>query len=837
MSDYPHLKLPFRVAGLVKPQGFKNKPNPNTIKFKNQRQSHGEYLMNSASSIFNHWVNLKKECESDGFKLPNENDIPIFLRVDTDAFNIDSLTNWGIEVISEEDNGYIIGASLDELKSFREKVESFIKEEGRYKNTASKIWELVIDDSWRLKELVKGELGRMWGEIEEDVVYTIQLGVSCFINNKCQFPIRENFDNISEFELKLNEFKRGTQDIQLLRDEKQIKRETEVEEYVKEYSGIIHEIWDNEIDAIYFKVSICGKGLKDIVLTYQYLFEIELKPDYSWENNSLDTFDNHEIRVLSPPPDAAKVCVIDSGIQENHRLLEVAIDKLNSKSYVDADSSTADYVRQSGHGTKVAGAILYPGNIPAEGIVQLETIIQNARILDKDNSIATEKFEPNLMRQIVDDFSTTKIFNLSVAEKNSIQGNHMPVLAAAIDKLIHERDILFIISSGNIRIFPDSTSEISIYEHLSAGTDYPQYLLEPNSKIANPAVSSFAITVGSIAKFNFEDDDYKSLAGKERISPFSRAGLGMWGCVKPDVVEFGGDLLINKTSLQLTTRESLMPELVNCTLYGAKTVGRDCGTSFSAPKVAYIASKLMTEHPKESAQMYRALIIQSARLPEFCFDNPTSEDFRLYGYGIPNIERAVSNSESRITFIQEGRIEPKKADIYRIIIPENIRGEGKEFRILIETTLAFTSQIRSTRRGAHSYLANWLEWRSSKYNESFISFRDRTIKYLESDEQSDVEEVTNSIKWILRENPAWTKHDINRNNSTVQKSWAIIEPHQFAEEFSIAVVGHCGWDKNLENITPYSLCVSFEVLDAQVNLYEILAEAQVEIEAEQEIDI
>ena len=60
MSDYPHLKLPFRVAGLVKPQGFKNKPNPNTIKFKNQRQSHGEYLMNSASSIFNHWVNLKK---------------------------------------------------------------------------------------------------------------------------------------------------------------------------------------------------------------------------------------------------------------------------------------------------------------------------------------------------------------------------------------------------------------------------------------------------------------------------------------------------------------------------------------------------------------------------------------------------------------------------------------------------------------------------------------------------------------------------------------------------------------------------------------------------------
>ena len=40
---------------------------------------------------------------------------------------------------------------------------------------------------------------------------------------------------------------------------------------------------------------------------------------------------------------------------------------------------------------------------------------------------------------------------------------------------------------------------------------------------------------------------------------------------------------------------------------------------------------------------------------------------------------------------------------------------------------------------------------------------------------------------------------INRNNSTVQKSWTIIEPQQFAEEFSIAIVGHSGWDKNLEN--------------------------------------
>ena len=104
-------------------------------------------------------------------------------------------------------------------------------------------------------------------------------------------------------------------------------------------------------------------------------------------------------------------------------------------------------------------------------------------------------------------------------------------------------------------------------------------------------------------------------------------------------------------------------------------------------------------------------------------------------------------------------------------------------------------------------------------------------------DEEDIDEGGNVIKWIIRENPKWGVKGISRNNSTVQKSWAIIEPQQFAEEFSIAIVGHFGWDKNLENETPYALCVSFEVLDAEMNIYELLAQAQVEIEPEQEIEV
>ena len=845
MPEFPHLKLPFKVEGSAKPKGGGGRDKfakATTNENKDNRLNHGQYLGASANTLIENWQNIKEAKEAEGIVLPNDNDIPIFLRIDTEVFNIDNLKIWGIELISEEENGYIIGASTDNLQAFFENVNDFINEKGQRKDKAAQIWELVTNESWRVGELLKGELGDIWDTIEADVVYTVQLGVSCYTPNKKQYPNWEDFDSEAKFQEKVSEFKSIEKDLQIERDEKQRKREGEIEKYIQIYGGVLHDIWDNQIDAIYFKISINGKGLKDLVQTYQYLYEVKLDSRYALENENFNIDDDYEIEIIKPDNNATKVCIIDSGVQENHRMIQPAIDSLNSRSYVDGDATTVDYVKSSGHGTKVAGAVLYPIAVPKQGQIKLSSIIQNARILDKNNEISTSKFEPKLMEQIISDYPETRIFNLSVSEKTAYIGTHMPSLAASIDKLIHEKNILFIVAAGNLYSSSAIPSNLGIIEHMQAGRIYPTYLNESETKIANPGVSYFAITVGSIAKEDYEDADYKALAGKDKVSPFSRTGLGMWGCIKPDVVEFGGDLMKNKLSNQLKTNESTAPELINSTLHGASAVGKDSfGTSFSTPKVSHIASRLQAEHPTETAQMYRALIIQSARLPDHCFFNPTLNDFRYYGYGVPDVNRALNNAQSRITFIQNGEVGPKKADIYRLKIPNELKGEGREFRILVEVTLSFTAKTRLTRKGSHSYLSNWLEWQSSKYNEGFNSFRNRTIEYLENGEEAieagEIEEGADSIKWVIRENPAWTNNGINRNNSTAQKSWAIIEPQQFAEEFSVAVIGHFGWDKNLENKTNYALCVSFEVLDSQMNIYDILAQAQIEIEPEQEVEI
>jgi len=844
MPDFPHLKLPFKVDGVIKPSNrrFGTEPNERTVGNRVNRQQHGQYLGASANKLLERWKDLKAKKQKEGLDLPNSDDIPVFLKIDTSVFNIDSLTNWGIEIISEEQEGYIIGASLDGLQSFQENINQFLNEDGRYRDKAAQIWEFVTDDNWRVEQLLKGDLGSIWGNLENETVYTVELGVSCYVANKKNYPNRTDFDSEDRYIRKVEEYNEHERSLQIARGDKQILRENEVEGYVQLYGGTMQDMWDNETDAIFFKLSINGIGLRDIVFTYQYLYEVKLSVTYNIETAEGILDDDYQVNIIAPIATAPKVCVIDSGIQEGHRLLSLAIDSANSRSYVEGDASTADHVRQSGHGTKVAGAVLYPYQIPKNGDYQLESFIQNARILDNRKRISDNRFVPALLQQIVADYPETRIFNLSVTEDSAFMGMHMPSLAASIDKLTHEKDILFIVAAGNLYHSSVVPNNPGIIEHFAAGKTYPDYLDENTSGISNPGVSYFAITVGSISMASYEDDDYKSMAGTNYVSPFSRTGLGLWGNIKPDVVEFGGDLAKNKNSDELKIEELLCPELVSSTIHGASAVGRDeTGTSYSAPKVSFIVSRLQTEHPNESAQMYRALIIQSARLPNHCFDNPTLNDIRRYGYGVPDLSRALNNSANRVTFIQNGTIRVKNADIYRLNIPVELRGEGRDFRVLVEVTLSFTTKTRLTRKGAHSYLSNWLEWQSSKYNESFTSFRNRTIEYLELDDQvieaGGIEQGLNSIRWCLRENPAFTNNGINRNNSTVQKSWAIIEPHQFAEEFSIAVIGHAGWDKNPEHDIPYALCVSFEAVGQELRVYNLMAEAQIETVIEQEVEV
>jgi hypothetical protein len=273
-------------------------------------------------------------------------------------------------------------------------------------------------------------------------------------------------------------------------------------------------------------------------------------------------------------------------------------------------------------------------------------------------------------------------------------------------------------------------------------------------------------------------------------------------------------------------------------MHGGPSVGRDdVGTSFAAPKVAHIAAQIQAAFPDASTLLYRALIIQSARWPSWTsYEMNKSKLIKHLGYGIPDVNRAIQNTEYYITLITNGDvyIRGKQVHIYEVKIPEELRWPGDSYDIRIDITLSYKAQPRRTRRTRRRYLSTWLEWQTSKLNEATDSFMQRIIELVGADilDEAGSEVEPGVIKWAIRERSDWGEiRDVHRNSGTVQKDWAIVKSHEFMEGFCIAVIGHTGWDVNPEASVPYAMAVTFEAINQDVEIYSKIAiENVIEVE-------
>jgi len=847
MTRFPHLQLVAKkIDGLHKPRRVvvEKQIDPTTQANLANRYDHGNMLLTNADHLSEYWSNnLNARIDQKLPELPDSEVIPVFLQIDTQDFDVESLKSFGIEIIAEEENGFIIGASADNFKSLRDKIDKFINQEGKFKNKASQLWQINDGIQWRIEQILSDDLRVKWNQIKDNDQLFVDIGIACYIKISKQ---PEKKDDVTEkgYQESLERWRKKRVSLGEKRDAIALKRQTEFEKFIRAYGGELLGAYIDFDDSFSCRIRISGKGLKDIVLNYQYLFEVVEHDPLTITDISTGDIDHIDPTLIPPEEGFPKVCVIDSGIQEEHRLLTPAIDAASSVSFVPSDTGTADVAGNGGHGTRVAGAVLYPSQIPRTGEYPLPCFIQNAKVLtsiDEEARLPKNLYPPKLMEDIVDRFNGTRIFNMSINSYSPCKVIHMSQWAAVIDKLMFKNNILFILSAGNLGNMSRNPLKPGIKEHLNAGRNYPEYLLESSSRIANPAQSSFALTVGSVCLTKFDNDLKESFGAKDDPSSFSRTGLGLWGMIKPDVVEYAGDVAKEKnTNPNLSYEASISPELVKSTYGGGNGVGRDSvGTSYAAPKVAHIAANLQRLYPEESANLYRALIVQSARLPGSIFSNPEIKHIRYYGYGIPDLRRATENSEKRITLIASGDLSAKQAHVYALKVPQQLRRPGEDFDILIEVTLSFMARPRRTRRRTQSYLSTWLDWESSKLNENYDQFVNRVLKGME--EPEEIAEDQNSIKWFIRERKDWSKiKDLRRQDSTVQKSWCIIKSYQLPEILSLAVIGHKGWECDLNEKVPYSIAVSFEALNANINVYEIIRvenEIPLPVEVEQEISV
>lgn len=840
MPDFPHLPLPKKISAKHKApkRRFEKTVSQQTLDNLSNRRQHGRRLQSSVRRLTDEWNNQLAAREDVDFpELPNPDVIPIFFQIDSKDFDADQLHSFGIEVIAEEDGGFIIGASGDNFTSLKTKIDEFIKKNGRFKNTAAKLWNIIEGNQWRVDYILSDELKAKWDNIGDDEALLVDISVACYVKISAT-PAKKRNESEREFQRRYERWLEKKEILERQRGDMEMQRQDELDAFIVELGGERKSDFVGYDDSFSCRVLFSGKALKDFVLNYQFLFDVSEYDDLTFEHPETGEEETIEVEFAAPDGDAPRVCLIDSGIQEEHRMITDAIETANSKSYLNGDTSVADVVPGGGHGTKVAGAVLFGNTIPKNGNYKHSLWIQNAKVLDNNGWLPEELYPPELMHNIVDDYQETKIFNLSINSKRPCKTVHMSEWAATIDSISHNRDKLFIVSSGNINPSNPAPSNPGILQHLQAGRNYPGYLLEAASRIANPAQSCFALTVGSVGNSKYDDIDRESFAGKDEPSSLTRTGPGIWKMIKPDIVEYGGDYIREKNQNPLiSTLPIASAEVIKTTFDGSNAIGYDIGTSYAAPKVSHIAGAILNEIPAASSNLLRTLIVQSARLPEDKFRSPSIDIIKMYGYGIPSKIRATQNFAQRITLTAESNIAAKQAEIYTIKIPPDLRAVGDEYDILIEVTLAFTSKTRRTRRQTKSYLSTWLDWQSSKFGENYNQFKTRVSQYSEGDEIEDEDDNAQNIPWCIRESIAWgTVKGLRRQDSSLQKDWLVAKSYNLPEEFSIAVIGHKGWEKDITQEIPYSIAVSFEVLNAEIDVYNLIR-IENEIEIEQQVQI
>lgn len=504
-----------------------------------------------------------------------------------------------------------------------------------------------------------------------------------------------------------------------------------------------------------------NKTLFDKIIKLREVSRIDRppKPYITWQilSTPLEELKTGE----SPPKDATAIAILDSGILSNHPLLEKAVGDeiaVPLRDKIREDRPQDDV----GHGTKVAGIALY-GDIKRcieERRFQPEVWILSAKVMFK-NEMGEAEYDPEellehqlekAVRYFVKNYPNCKVVNISFGDRyKKMFGNKRQFpLATLIDELAKELNVVFVISAGN---------------HTPERNDlYPDYLIEEKEevKIIDPASSAYAITVGSISQeFGPSDRNPQellfSLAQKDYPSPFTCAGPGYKGMIKPELVEEGGNIITSPTD-PLKTEDIggklvvLNPQWLN----DGRLFTVDYGTSLSAPKVAHYLGKIFNHFPEYSPNLIKALLLASAEIPgerprflneiDINDSNPNLlKLLKIYGYGKPNFEVAVSSENNRVLLIAENKIRLNNIHLYYFYLPkEFVEYSGKRE---ISVVLVYNPPIR---RNRIDYLGISMElhlFKNSRIEEVVDGYKPILKKGI-SEEQEDIVPKTLKLKKI-----------------------------------------------------------------------------------------
>ena len=576
-----------------------------------------------------------------------------------------------------------------------------------------------------------------------------------------------------------------------------------------------------------YRINASGRLISDLLDYHPWVTSVDLPPVLERDGFELRNIDAPDLPDFpGPEPEHPVVGVIDGGIIPENPLIRLAVRDQTHRSFI-SDSVLDEGVQ--GHGTAIASlvalgslrdALLHPP-VPLSPPVRVAL----GRLLNADTQIPDNVVAHRIIAEIAPTMfaeNGCRIFNHSIASRGLFNVNRMSLWAESIDSVAYEdgnEGFLFIIPSGNIdgQLSPTIPQ---IRDWLN-NPRHPQYLLQPQCRLRNPAQAVNALSVGAYVPIagvmfhNAQAFGHRAISETGSVSPFTRTGFGFLGEIKPEVVEEGGNWYTNDAGGIVTTAQHTDVAVANSAFArDGRIVKFVTGTSFAAAKVSNLAGLIQRQIPNASPDLIRALIVNSASWPERL--GSIDETVRLWGYGVPNRERALLAQGPRSLIVIEDVIQIGHAQIFRIPFPHDLFEDNPELVIRVSVTLSYRAPVRKSNR---KYRGTVLEWMFSKRDESLAQFSRRCSTIPETELMGEDDEPD-----LPQGDWGWRIGTRRRTRGTAQKDWFEAAADQFPDELIFAVLGRRGWlskSRQDEGFRQrYAIAVSIEVIGAAIPIHE-----------------
>jgi hypothetical protein len=474
------------------------------------------------------------------------------------------------------------------------------------------------------------------------------------------------------------------------------------------------------------RLSAEGRAVRPL-LAIEEIAEIDLPPEPDLVSGDLEDIALGDLPgVEELDQDAPLIGIIDSGVND-HPLIE---DIIAGAIGVPPALGTAD---DFGHGTFVGGIATF-GDLRAQlgdGMLLRRARLCSAKVVDNRGSFPNTRLVPRLMRDAITQLNEQfgcRIFVISLGDRTKlIEGAKVGPWAQTLDELVRELDIVIIVSAGNRA----PRGQVRVEE---AVTDYPSYLTEAANRLCEPAGAMNIVTVGALAHGNGLPAGapvaIRPITERLEPAPFSRAGPGARGAIKPDFTDIGGTLIYDGTTNRLQGGE-VRPEAGVLSLHHRpvdRLFATKSGTSHAAPLVAHKASQILRRFPDASANLIRALLAGSATIPEEATrrlatlgDGPTRA---LCGYGVVDAEFASYSDDNRVVLYAEDELTIDHFAVYQIPIPRPFQTERG--RRTIRISLAYDPPVRHRRLDYNGVAMSFRLIRGCDPDAIFEHFRQRT---------------------------------------------------------------------------------------------------------------